>query len=42
MVALQTAVATARALVFEMGSITPWLTEVFQAGAYTRSRESST
>jgi hypothetical protein len=30
MLALQTAVATARALVFRMGSTTPWLTEVFQ------------
>jgi hypothetical protein len=29
-VALETAVATARALVFEMGSTTPWLTEEFQ------------
>ena len=28
--ALQTAVATARALVFEMGSTTPWLTAEFQ------------
>jgi len=28
--ALETAVATARALVFEMGSTTPWLTEAFQ------------
>ena len=28
--------ASARALVFEMESTTPWLTEEFQAGAYTR------
>jgi hypothetical protein len=28
--ALQTAVATARALTFEMGSTTPWLSEEFQ------------
>jgi ubiquitin len=32
--ALQTAVATARALVFEMGSTTPWLTEEFQGARY--------
>ena len=32
--ALQTAVATARALVFEMGSTTPWLTAEFQGARY--------
>jgi hypothetical protein len=32
--ALQTAVATARSLVFEMGSTTPWLTDEFQDARY--------
>jgi hypothetical protein len=32
--ALQTAVAQARALVFEMGSTTPWLTDEFQDARY--------
>ena len=32
---LQTAVATARALVFEMGSTTPWLTDDYQDLQYT-------
>jgi hypothetical protein len=36
--ALQSAMATARAMVFEMGSTTPWLTAEFQSVRHHRPR----